>query len=66
VCEGKSVGCWPRYRRRLGPAERFGVGIGGLDVSLDGFFELGDRAKHASFQGTLGQQREEAFDLIDP
>ena len=50
----------------LGPAERFGVGIGGLDVSLDGFFELGDRAEHASFQGTLGQQREEAFDLIDP
>jgi hypothetical protein len=50
----------------LGPAERFGVGIGGLDISLDGFFELGDRAEHASFQGPLGQQSEEAFDLIDP
>ena len=50
----------------LGPAERFGVCIGGLDVGLDGVFELGDRAEHASFQGPLGQQREEAFDLIDP
>jgi len=47
-------------------SERFGVGIGSVDVSLDGFFELGDRAEHASFQGALGQQREEAFDLIDP
>jgi len=50
----------------LGPAERFWVGVGGLNVSLDRFFEFGDRAEHASFQGALGQQGEEAFDLIDP
>jgi hypothetical protein len=50
----------------LGPSERFGIGISGVDVSLDRFFELGDRAEHASFQGTLGQQCEQAFDLIDP
>ena len=43
-----------------------GLGSFWWPVSLDGFFELGDRAEHASFQGALGQQREEAFDLIDP
>ena len=50
----------------LGPAERFRIGIGGVDICLDGVFEFGDRAEHASFQGALGQQREEALDLIDP
>ena len=50
----------------LGPAERFGDCVSGLDVSHDCFFEIGNRAKHAAFQGARGQQREEALDLIDP
>jgi hypothetical protein len=50
----------------LGPAERLGVGIGGLDVDFDRCFELGHRAEHAASQGTLGQQRKEALDLINP
>ncbi|UFW88399.1 hypothetical protein BjapCC829_07615 [Bradyrhizobium barranii] len=60
----------PIFGRRLLP--RFGsCGVPRHDVhacglSLHRFFESGDRAEHASFQGALGQQGEEAFDLIDP
>ena len=39
----------------FGPAEGLWVCIGGLDVSFDGLFEIGDRAEHASLEGTLGQ-----------
>jgi len=50
----------------LGPAEGLRIDIGGLDLCLDCLFELGDRAEHASLEGAVGQQREEAFNLIDP
>jgi hypothetical protein len=50
----------------LGPAEWLGVGGGRVDVRLDRLFEVADRAEHAPFQGALGEQGEEAFDLVDP
>ena len=50
----------------FGPAEGLGVCIGGLDVNFDGLFKIGDRAEYASLEGTVGQWRKEALDLIDP
>ena len=50
----------------LGPAEGFGIGICRLDVSFDGLFEFGNRAEHPSLERAFCQQREEAFDLVDP
>jgi hypothetical protein len=37
----------------LGPAERFGIGVGSVDVSLDRLL-FGDRVEYASFQSALG------------
>jgi hypothetical protein len=37
-----------------------------VDEAFDCVFEIGDRAEHASPEGAFGEQREEAFDLIDP
>ena len=39
----------------LGPAEGFWVGIGGLDISLDGLFEIGNRAEHPALEGAFSQ-----------
>ena len=39
----------------LGPAERFRVSIGGLDVRFDGLFEIGNRTEHPSLEGAFGQ-----------
>ena len=50
----------------LGPSEGLGVGIVGVDVGVDGLFELGDGAEHAAADMPLGEQREEALDLVDP
>ena len=43
-----------------------GVGVGGLDVAMDGGLELGDGAMDAAAQGALGEQGEQALDLVDP
>ena len=53
------VGC-------LGPAERFGVGVAGLDIGIDLRFQVGGRAMGATLDLLLGQQREEPLDLVDP
>jgi hypothetical protein len=53
------VGC-------LGPAERFGVGVAGLDIGIDRRFQVGGRAMGATLDLLLGQQREEPLDLVDP
>ena len=50
----------------LGPAEGFRVCIGRLKISFDGLFEFGNRAEHSALEGAFSQQREEAFDLVDP
>ena len=50
----------------LGPSERFGLGICGLDVSFDGGFEFADRGEDAALEGSLGQQRKKAFNLVEP
>ena len=50
----------------LDPAERLWVGICGLDIDFDSGFELAHGAEHAAPDGSLGQQREEAFDLVEP
>ena len=49
----------------LGPLEGFRVGVAGGDVVVDGGFELGRRAMGAALDPLLGQQREEALDLVD-
>ena len=50
----------------FGPSEGFRVGVAGVDVALDGGFELSRRAMGAALDPLLGQQREEALDLVDP
>ena len=50
----------------FGPAERCEIAVVGLDISLDGGFEFGSRAVGAALDLLLGQQGEEALDLVDP
>ncbi len=49
-----------------GPDEGFRIGIMVLQVVFDGGFEVGDAAKHAAADGILGDQPEEALDLVEP
>ena len=44
----------------------FGSALVAVDVGVDGLFQLGDGAEHTTPQGALGEQGEEALDLIDP
>jgi MFS transporter len=66
IAEAEALDAGQDVISSLSPAEGFGVCIGCLDVSFDRPFEISDRAEHASPQGRLRQQREEAFDLVDP
>ena len=50
----------------LGPAERLWIGLGDVDVGVDGCFEFGNRTEHAAPESARCEKREEAFDLIDP
>src|SRR6516225_524463 len=50
----------------LGPDERFGVVIVGLDEGGDIGLEPIDAAMHAALDLLVGEQREPAFDLIEP
>src|SRR6266508_1156841 len=53
------VGC-------LGPAEGFGVGVASLDIGIDRRFQVRGRAMGATLDLSLGQQRKEPLDLVDP
>src|SRR6266481_5560410 len=50
----------------FGPAKGLGVGIAGVDVDGDGGLQRGSRAVGAALDLLVGEQREEALDLIDP
>jgi hypothetical protein len=50
----------------LGPAEGLWVLVAGVDVGVDGCFQLFGGAMGAALNLLLGQQREEALDLVDP
>jgi hypothetical protein len=50
----------------LGPAEGLGVGVVGVDEGADGGFELGGGTVDAAPDLFVGQEGEEALDLIDP
>ena len=50
----------------LGPAERSGLSVVGVDVLLDGGFELGRQSVGAALDLLFGQESEEALDLVDP
>ena len=50
----------------LGPAERSGIAVAGVDVLLDGGFEFGRRSVGAALDLLFGQESEEALDLVDP
>ena len=50
----------------FGPAERLRVGVGDVGVNVDRVLELPDAAVHAASELTLGGQRKEALDLVQP
>src|ERR1700738_367874 len=50
----------------FGPAKGLGVGIAGVDVGGDGGLQRGDRAVGVALDLLVGEQREEALDLVDP
>src|SRR5882762_7503016 len=50
----------------FGPAKGLGVGIAGVDVGGDGGLQRGGRAVGAALDLLVGEQREEALDLVDP
>jgi len=51
---------------RFDPSKRLWIGVCRRDVGADGCFELPHRAESASLEGSLGQQGEEALDLVEP
>lgn len=50
----------------FGPDEGFGVGIVVFEVLVNGRFEFGDGGEDAATDALLGDQAEEALDLIEP
>src|SRR4051794_30014319 len=50
----------------LGPAEGLGIGVAGIDVGSDRRFEFRGGAMGAAPDLVVGQQPEEALDLVDP
>ena len=50
----------------LGPAEWSRVGVDGVDVAADGVFEFLCRTMDPAPELFFGQEREEAFDLVQP
>ena len=50
----------------FGPAKGLGVGIAGVDVGGDSGLQRGGRAVGAALDLLVGEQREEALDLVDP
>ena len=54
------------FFRRFGPDEGLGVSIVMVEVLVDGRFELGNGGEDAASDAVLGDQAEEALDLIEP
>src|SRR5688572_19462480 len=50
----------------FGPAEGLWLGVAGVDVGVDVGFEGSGRAMDAAADLLVGEQREEALDLVDP
>lgn len=50
----------------FGPAKGLGVGIAGVDVGRYSGLQRGSRAVGAALDLLVGEQREEALDLVDP
>ena len=50
----------------FGPAKRLGVGVAGIDVGRDRGLQRGSRAVSAALDLLVGEQCEEALDLVDP
>ena len=48
------------------PFEGFGIGVVVVEEAVDGGLEVGDRSEDAAFQATLGENREEALDGVEP
>ena len=57
---------WEDFFCRFGPDEGLGVGIVMVEVLVDGRFELGNGGEDAASDAVLGDQAEEALDLIEP
>ena len=49
----------------LGPDEGLGLGVGLVDVGMDGRFEVGRAGEHALLQAPAGQEREPALDQVE-
>ena len=52
------------FFRRFGPDEGFGVGIVMVEVFVDGSFKLWNGGEDAASDAFLGDQAEEALDLM--
>src|SRR5438094_385456 len=50
----------------FGPAKGLGIGVAGVDVGGDSGLQRGSRAVGAALDLLVGEQREEALDLVDP
>jgi hypothetical protein len=50
----------------LGPSERFGIGVVSVDERSDVSPEGGDAAIDAAADLLIGDEREEALDLVEP
>ena len=49
-----------------GPDERLGVCVVVVQVTIDTLFEFGDTVEDTASDGVLGDETEEALDLIEP
>ena len=49
-----------------GPSEGLGMGVVIVEETIDGFLEIGHRAKDAAFESAFGEDGEEAFDGVEP
>src|SRR5206468_794716 len=49
----------------FGPAKGLGIGVAGVDVGGDSGLQRGSRAVGAALDLLVGEQREEALDLVD-
>ena len=66
VCYAEALDACQNVVCRLRPSEGFGIVMDGVDVILDGLFELLGGAMATASQLFFGQQGKQAFDLVQP
>ena len=51
---------------RLGPDEGLRLGVGLVDVVLDGGLEIGGAGEHTALETAAGEEREPGLDQVEP